>query len=65
MSSPSEIKKMAKQAYHRLLAGENRDNLLQELQQRLGPEGIFAFGQTEYYERKRKPQLPCNVEATT
>ena len=42
-----------KQAFRDFLGGADRGSLLAKLEKRFGIEGVFAFGQAEYYYRKK------------
>jgi hypothetical protein len=51
--SPDKIRQAGRQAYQKFLSGQNRQTVLADLQRKFGTEGIFAFGQAEYYSRRR------------
>jgi len=53
MKSQDTIKKAAKAAYQKCLAGADRQKVLEELMANYGKDGVFSFGQAEYYSKKR------------
>ena len=54
MKKQGEVKKAAKAAYQKCLAGADRQKVLEELMANYGKDGIFSFGQAEYYSKKRQ-----------
>lgn len=42
-----------RRAFNDFLAGGDRSRLLNKLQKRFGVDGIFAFGQAEYYYKRK------------
>ena len=58
MKSQGKVKKAAKAAYQKCLAGADRQKMLEELKVNYGNAGVFSFGQAEYYSKKRQKATP-------